>query len=160
VLQTPDGRFGYLPLNGEGPAAPSRLNALGNLDYHGGPVMSSNAEYAIFWAPSGFAFPAGYTAAVTKYLHDVAADSGKPTNVYSVGTQYTDSSGAHAGYGTTFGGALNDTNAYPSSGCPSTTASPSASPTRRSPPSSATFSPRKGCRGDSGATTSSSFPTV
>ena len=39
---------------------------------------------------------AGYTAAVTKYLEDVAADSGKPTNVYSVGTQYTDSSGAHA----------------------------------------------------------------
>ena len=119
VVQTPQGRFGYLPLKGEGPAAPSRLNALGNLDYHGGPVMHSNAEYAIFWASGGFAFPPGYTAAVTKYLQDVAADSGKPTNVYSVGTQYTDTSGAHAAYGTSFGGAFDDTDPYPASnGCP------------------------------------------
>ena len=118
VIQTPQGRVGYLPLKGEGPPGPSRLNAFGNLDYHGGPVMHSNAEYAIYWDPTGSAFPAGYTAAVTKYLEDVAADSGKPTNVYSVGTQYTDSSGAHAAYGTTFGGAVNDSDAYPASGCP------------------------------------------
>jgi hypothetical protein len=76
--------------------------------------MHSNAEYAIFWAPAGFSFPAGYEGAAVQYLQDVAADSGKPTNVYSVGTQYTDSTG-RAGYGATFGASFNDATAYPAS---------------------------------------------
>ena len=52
--------------------------------------MHSQAAYAIFWAPSGYAFPSGYTTAIEDFLKNVATDSGKPSNVYSVSAQYTD----------------------------------------------------------------------
>src|SRR6267143_1318022 len=74
VAKGPNGPVGYLPLNGEGPGKATPFNAAGNLDYHGGPVMHSNASYAIFWAPSGFSFAPGYKAATIKYLQNVAAD--------------------------------------------------------------------------------------
>src|SRR5262245_59956559 len=78
VATGPNGPIGYGPLNGQGPAASALPFAPhGNLAYHGGPVMHSNTEYAIFWAPAGFSFPAGYEAAAVQYLQDVAADSGK-----------------------------------------------------------------------------------
>jgi hypothetical protein len=120
VAKTPNGPVGYLPLNGQAPTpkAAARRDALGNLDYHGGPVMPSNTEFAIFWAPAGFSFPAGYEAGIVQYMKDVATDSGLPTNVYSVGTQYTDNTGQHAAYKTTFGADLPDTTPYPSGGCP------------------------------------------
>src|SRR3954447_25602018 len=85
VARGPNGPIGYLPLNGEGPGKATPFNAAGNLDYHGGPVMHSNASYAIFWAPSGFSFAPGYKSATIQYLQNVAADSGKATNVYAVG---------------------------------------------------------------------------
>ncbi len=124
VANTTEGRVSYLPLNGTTGArgqAPTRSTVPTGeppLEYHGGPVMHSHAAYAIFWAPSGYSFPAGYTAAITEYLERVAADSGKPSNVYSVSAQYTDGSG-HATYSDTYGGSVNDTHAYPTSGtCP------------------------------------------
>ena len=52
VVQTPNGPASYLPVNGKGPAA-SRFASNGNLDYHGGPVMPSNKQFAIFWQPPG-----------------------------------------------------------------------------------------------------------
>ncbi len=108
VVQVHGPDYSYQPLNGVTPASnrqsrpPNGTHRSGapagisSLTYHGGPVMPSNTEYAIFWAPAGFSFPSGYQAAITRYLQDVAADSGKPTNVYSVGTQYTDSTTARA----------------------------------------------------------------
>ena len=114
----------YMPLNGAKPSGQAKAGGQAqtagiNLTYHGGPVMPSNTAYAIFWAPSGFTFPAGYTAAITKYLQDVAADTGKSTNHLSVGTQYTDTTGARAGYGSSYGASFTDTTAYPTSGaCP------------------------------------------
>jgi PKD domain-containing protein len=118
VMKTPNGPVGYLPLNGQAPKAAAGRDAFGNLDYHGGPVMPSNTEYAIFWGGPG-SFPAGYEAGIVQYMKDVATDSGSPTNVYSVGTQYTDNTGHHAAYNTTFGASFDDTNPYPSSGnCP------------------------------------------
>ncbi len=127
VANTAGGRVSYWPLNGA--AAASRAGALRTsvppfeaeppLLWHGGPVMHSQTAYAIFWAPGGASdFPSGYIAAVEGFLKDVASDSGKPTNVYSVSAQYEDGSG-HATYSDTFGGSTVDTDAYPTSGtCP------------------------------------------
>jgi PKD domain len=115
IVQTPTTRASYAPHSAAGPSA-GALAAGGNLIYHGGPVMHTNRAYAIFWDP-GSAFPAGYTTLMSRYLGDVAADSGLSTNVFSVGTQYSDATG-RAGYGSTFGASLSDSDAYPPSGCP------------------------------------------
>ena len=131
VAHLPGPDIGYQPLNGQGragpaPSAPTQFDSLGHLEYHGGPVMHSMAQYAIFWAPSGFAFPAGYRQAAIQYLKDVAADSGKPTNVYSVGTQFSDAASPSnpdpnpgpATYEASYGGSFGDATPYPSNGCP------------------------------------------
>lgn len=120
VAQVPGPDIGYQPLNGQGPSAPSQFDATTNLEYHGGPVMPSMKQYAIFWAPTGFSFPAGYKTAATQYLKDVAAASGQPTNVYAVGSQFFDTvaPGHRAAYKATYGGSVTDTAGYPASGCP------------------------------------------
>lgn len=80
--------------------------------------MTSHEAFTIFWAPSGFSFPSGYKAAINEYLENVGADSGLSTNVYSVSAQYTGSNG-RATYTDSFGGSVDDTDAYPTSGtCP------------------------------------------
>jgi hypothetical protein len=124
VTNTANGRVGYLPLNGSASAQAAAPKGFTEptgeppLIYHDGPVMHSQTSYAIFWAPSGYTFPAGYTAAIEGFLENVATDSGKPSNVYSVSAQYTDGTG-HATYSDTFGESTTDTNAYPTSGtCP------------------------------------------
>lgn len=116
----------YLPAPGSaapGGAAPS----LGvrpfdvffkNLDYNGGPVMSSNTNYTFYWSPTGTAaYPAGYTTGVNRYFEDLAHDSGGIQNVDSVATQYNDASGASAAYSSKFAGQLVDTDPYPVNGC-------------------------------------------
>jgi hypothetical protein len=126
VMKTPNGPVGYLPLNGQGPRVASGKDSNGNLDYHGGPVMPSNKQFAIFWAPPGYAFPAGYESGIVRYMKDVARDSGFPTNVYSVGTQYFDAAGNTAAYKSSFGGSFDDTTPYPSSeNCPPYSTDPS-----------------------------------
>jgi hypothetical protein len=122
VAETGAGRVGYLPLNGaEAPAqatTPQKATVPSGeppLLYFGGPVMHSHAAYAIFWAPSGYSFPSGYKEAIVEYMKNVAADSGQPTNVYSVSAQYTDKTG-HAAYSDSFGGSVDDADAYPTSG--------------------------------------------
>lgn len=124
---TATGRVSYLPMN-EG--AGSKLQGAAGLtvptgspplEWHGGPVMPSHEAFAIFWAPSGYSFPSGYEAGITEYLENVAADSGLSTNVYSVSAQYEGSNG-HASYEDSFGGAVADTHAYPTTGtCPAYT---------------------------------------
>ena len=52
--------------------------------------------HAIFWGPKGSFAPGAdpnYRKSIVTYLQNVAADSGKPTNEYSVVTQYTDGDG-------------------------------------------------------------------
>jgi hypothetical protein len=88
----------------------------GNLAYHGGPVMHTNKVYAIYWVPSGFAIQSGYDTLINQFFGDVAADSGKTTNVYYSDTQYYDGGGSIA-YSSAFGGSVVDTHALPSSGC-------------------------------------------
>ena len=63
----------------------------GQLRNHGGATMTTNTTYAIYWQPSNWSqqFPSGYTTLVNQYFADVAADSGKTTNVYYTETQYS-----------------------------------------------------------------------
>jgi hypothetical protein len=79
-------------------------------------VMRTNTTYAIYWSPSGHTIDAGYESDVSRFLTDVAAASGSQTNVYSVATQYYDSTGFIA-YQSTFGGSVVDTDPFPANGC-------------------------------------------
>ena len=87
-------------------------------EYHGGPVMTLNTNYAIYWAPSGSpAYPGEYQSGINRYFQDLAHDSGGYQNVDSVSAQYTDEAGEFANYNSTFGGAFVDTEPYPSNTC-------------------------------------------
>jgi hypothetical protein len=56
---------------------------------HGGPVLTSESPYLIFWTPSGHPIARSSQSLMDQYLTDVAADSGRSTtNVYSVLGQY------------------------------------------------------------------------
>jgi hypothetical protein len=88
----------------------------GNLTYHGGPVMHTNKVYAIYWVPSGFTVSSGYQSLINGFFQNVAADSGKTSNVYWSDTQYSDGSGA-AGYSSSWGGSYVDTATLPTNGC-------------------------------------------
>ncbi len=124
VVQLADGhRVSYQPANS--PLAPAPLLRSAKplvkgegLVYHGGPVMTSNTNYAFYWSPGGeAAYPAGYIAGIDGYLAGLAADSGKDTNVDSVSAQYTNGLGESAAYASTFAGAIIDTDPYPANGC-------------------------------------------
>jgi hypothetical protein len=94
------------------------LNSTANLLYHGGPVMSSNTNYAFYWAPPASpAYPAEYQSGVNGFFEDLAHDSGGEQNVDSVAIQYTDGGGKAANYDSHFGGAILDTSPYPANGC-------------------------------------------
>ena len=93
-----------------------------NLSYHNGPVMRTNKVYLIFWEPTGYSVSTNYDALITQYFTDVAADSGKTTNVYASTTQYKDSSGSIA-YSSSLGGTWRDTSALPANGCTDTATS-------------------------------------
>lgn len=100
----------------EAHSASSRALGSGNLRYHGGPVEHTNTVYAIYWVPPGFSIESGYDTTINRFFGDVAADSGKTTNVYYTGTQYYDGSG-NVQYSSSFGGSYTDTSALPASGC-------------------------------------------
>jgi len=89
-----------------------------DLPYGGGPVVHSNRTHPIFWEPagSGLSFDAGYESLIETFLVDVAADSRKTTNVYSLSGQYRDASGP-AAYDSTYGGAVVVTDPLPPNGC-------------------------------------------
>ena len=81
--------------------------------------MHSNRTHVIFWNPSGasLSWGSGYQSLIDGFLANVAADSHKATNVYAIAGQYTDTSGQHAVYDSTFAGALQDTDPAPASDC-------------------------------------------
>lgn len=113
----------YKPLRGAStgtsqPLSKQHAAAVRPLEYHGGPVMPSNLNYAVYWAPSGSsAYPSGYTTGIDRWFEDLAHDSGGIQNTDSILAQYGDSSGQHALYSSQFGGALFDTASYPANGC-------------------------------------------
>jgi PKD domain len=89
-----------------------------NLDYNGGPVMTSNTNYTFYWRPkTAVAYPTGFTSGVNTYFKDLEHDSGGSQNVDSVASQYNDAAGGFAEYNSKFGGELVDEHAYPASGC-------------------------------------------
>jgi PKD domain len=118
VSHNPRGRFlGAAPARSTGKVRARPLAApVSQLTYHGGPVVHDGHVYAIFWEPPGYSFPANYRAAVASYFTDVAADSGKRTNVYSVNRQYGDATGP-AAYRVAFEGSYTDTSPLPPNGC-------------------------------------------
>lgn len=93
----------------EPPFGGSELENLEN-----GPVMHKVTTHVIYWDP-GSQFTSTTKGIVQGFLADVAHDSGQATNTFAVAGQYTDSTG-HAAYDSTFGGALVDTHAYPTTG--------------------------------------------
>jgi hypothetical protein len=106
----------YQPLRGRAPLALDQF--FSNVDYNGGPVMASNTNYSFYWDPSGgAAYPADYEPGIDQYLTDLAHDSDGAQNVDSVSTQYNDAAGEFANYESHFGGAILDTDPYPTSGC-------------------------------------------
>ena len=121
VLRLPDGqRVSYQPLPGalRAPSTTARRRSVENLEYHGGPVMTSNTNYAFYWDPAGApSYPAEYQSGIDRYFEDLAHDSGGVQNVDSVATQYNDSAGEFANYNSKFGGAIVDTQNYPANGC-------------------------------------------
>jgi hypothetical protein len=88
------------------------------LPYNGGRVLHSNRTHVIFWDPdgSGLAFDPGYQTLIETFLTDVAADSHRTTNVYSLSGQYTDGTG-RAAYDSTYGGSVVATDPLPANGC-------------------------------------------
>lgn len=102
-------------------AAPTRKSdqVFNNMDYNGGPVMPSNTNYMVLWSPAGLgAYPKDYVPGLKRWFTDLAHDSGGVQNTDSVSAQYQDLTGAFSRYATTFGGAVLDTQPYPTSQCP------------------------------------------
>src|SRR2546421_159997 len=91
------------------------------LIWHGGPVMGTDSTgpvvvTPIFWHPAGHPMNAQYRNIITKYLGDVAADSGTHTNVFSTLTEYFGNNG-FINYDIQLGTPIDDTNPLPASGC-------------------------------------------
>ena len=111
--------LGMIPPVNTGSASSGITNsapASGSLDYNGGPVMTTNTVYAIYWQPSGYQFPSGYAGNINGYFKNLQAANGKNTNVYDVPTQYYQSGKSaqqYVRYHTTFGGSVLDTDALP-----------------------------------------------
>lgn len=117
TAHAPNHLVDYVPLRGAAGTGADRV--FNNMDYNGGPVMPSNTDYMVLWSPGGLsAYPAGYVAGLETYFTDLQHDSGGHQNVDSVSSQYQDSTGAFANYQVTFGGALVDTDPYPTAECP------------------------------------------
>jgi hypothetical protein len=87
--------------------------ASGRLYYNGGPVMQTSTVYTIYWQPSGYQFPSGYSNNMNQYFKDLQATSGSNTNTYVNMTQYSDQNGFVQNK-TTYGGAFIDTHSLPS----------------------------------------------
>lgn len=92
------------------------------IEYHHGPIMPSNTNYALYWDPSGAPeYPAEYQTGIDRYFEDLAHDSGGDQTIDSVVAQYGDEAGEFANYDSHFGGALIDTDPYPANGCSAAT---------------------------------------
>ena len=154
VVRLADGsRVGYQPASSPLPAAPllraiTPLSRGAAVEYHGGPVMTSNTNYAFYWAPGGAAaYPAGYISGIDPYLErprrrTAASDK----NVDSVAAQYTNGQAKARPTTPHFAGAIIDTDPYPANGCTAV----ADLPDRRTAPGRADrgYIDANGCRAD------------
>lgn len=90
--------------------------------FHGGAVTGTTTPgeltvTPVYWTPAGFSVPVGYKNLVNQFIADIAADSGKRTNVFSSLTEFTNSVGTHLSYKIHTGTPIVDTTAFPVNGC-------------------------------------------
>ena len=118
VVRGAQGRlYGILPAHGS-----ARSHAIGHaaqpkMRYWGGSVMLSSTLRLIFWGPSG-SFSTSYQSAITQWARDLATDSGKTTNEFSVASLYYRTRPRRSiSRNITFGGAVSDRRRYPGNGC-------------------------------------------
>jgi hypothetical protein len=105
---------GIVPAHGQrSPLATTSSNLL----YHNGPVMHTNAVYAIYWIPSGYSVQSGYQSVINSYFSNVAAASGSSSNVYFSDTQYYDTVSGNILYSSALKGAVADSDPFPANGC-------------------------------------------
>jgi hypothetical protein len=130
---------GVVPRHGSNSAAPVTASASVNPNCKGcnPPLLFTRGNVVIggitgipgrvtitpfYWAPAGYSFAASYKSIINGYLQNVAADSGRPSNVFSVGTQYyqqSTSAGApiqHIQYTIQAGAEINDSAPFPAQG--------------------------------------------
>jgi hypothetical protein len=118
---------GVVPAVGNCPAknaamkASDTANGTPPLIFHGGPVMDTRSTgplvvTPIFWSPPGHPMSASYEALLLSYLGNVALASGRPTNVFSVATEYSGSNG-QIRYQVRFGFPIFDSHPLPVNGC-------------------------------------------
>jgi hypothetical protein len=91
------------------------------LIWHNGPMMGTPATgpvvvTPIYWNPPGHPMDSAYKRIITSYLSDVAADSGRHSNVFSTLNEYYGSNGTIS-YQVRLGAAVDDANPLPTSGC-------------------------------------------
>jgi hypothetical protein len=102
---------GIVPVHGQAKANHLRTSS-SDMSYHGGPVMTTNTVYAIYWAPSddsGVTFSdTNYQTIVNQFLDDVATAQDATGNVYGIDTQYYNASGTHIANESKFGGGYLD----------------------------------------------------
>ena len=81
-----------------------------------GAVPHTSARSRSLPGPAPLTFDASYESLINQYFTDVSAASGTTSNVYSIGTQYSDGGGP-VQYRSTFGGAYVDKDPLPANGC-------------------------------------------
>jgi hypothetical protein len=99
------------PIGGASKTCVEVTQNCGPMSFKGGTVMKTTNTYAIFWGT----LPSGYQTLVERFFTDIASDSGKATNIYSVIAQYTDKKGTIT-YNSHFGGSYVDSST-PSGSC-------------------------------------------
>src|SRR5437660_297558 len=75
------------PVNRNAPVS-SGSPSLGQLYYNGGPVMTTNKVYVIYWVPRGYTVSGNYENLINRYFSDLQAGNGKNDTVYASDTQY------------------------------------------------------------------------
>ena len=115
VVHGADGRlYGILPAH-----QPARAHTAGvpNVRYWGGTVMLSTRLHLIFWGAPGD-FSSSYQSGITQWAQDLAADSGKTTNEFSVASLYYKTRPRRQiTRNVSFGGTVQDRRPYPANGC-------------------------------------------
>lgn len=96
------------------------------LEYGGGPVVHTNATYAIYWDPAKLRagdpgrpgkFHGDWQELINGFLQGIGAESNAFGNVFALTPQYTEAAGAQPQYNSTFRGGAVDHNTYPKDGC-------------------------------------------
>jgi len=118
VVRGANGRlYGVLPAPGA-----QRTHALGRavqhrVTYGGGSVMLSTTLHLVFWGPPG-SFSPSYQAAITQWAQDLATDSGRTTNEFSIASlYYRTKPRRYISRSVYFAGVTSDPRAYPQNGC-------------------------------------------